>query len=791
MSRSSLPAVTSDIPRDLRLFLDRVREAVEGAATRRDVAQVISRVVKRRPDDRDDDDWDDDDWDDWFEGIDWWDEGDLPPDIDKLLDLLAQRISESDIAKYLAERIDLIQIPDTRLKALNAALDAKVEALNAELTATIRELADGGTDITIGGESGYTSIRALKVSNSLNSAAIAQINNVSEDSGSFTARTLYGVHAAIYDGETGLAQSHARITREELVRASADEALASRIDEIGVELTLETDKLEGWIRDERTARADADGVLVRDLTTLTGRVNANEGQISDLNEVTVTSNSVNARQTAQLTATVNDPTTGLARAHAEIASIRTAYASADQALAQQISGLTATVGAQGATVRQLDQALVGYCSRSGYSSRDTCVAAGGTWHILPFAEAVRQVSVSSGGNTLTIESLMRATVGADGTARGLYGIKIDHGGYVSGFGLSSQVINGQPVSHFVVNADYFAIGSPARGGTSTAQYPFMVATSPTVVNGESVPAGVYMRDAFIRNGAITSAKIADAAIQSAKIATAAITAAHIQDATILAAKIRDGEITNAKIADGAITSAKIGTATITSANIADGAITSAKIGSAAITSAQIQSLSADKITAGALSISSAIQSANYSPGSRGWQIHGNGSVEFILAGTQFKILDDSSGQITTPFRVAGGVVYIDRLQVQQGNIPSGLITGASGSWSSSSAPWPADVPMQAPGNLIVIVTVNAYTRANGQQSTLWVTPNMGVRYGGVSQQGPSAGQTLPANHDGNVCVAHMFNVPAAGNYGASAAVSLTGTGHYIGAITISAIWAIR
>jgi hypothetical protein len=45
-----------------------------------------------------------------------------------------------------------------------------------------------------------------------------------------------------------------------------------------------------------------------------------------------------------------------------------------------------------------------------------------------------------------------------------------------------------------------------------------VQTTPTVINGVSVPAGVYIEDGFIKNGTITNAKIANAAIDDAKIA---------------------------------------------------------------------------------------------------------------------------------------------------------------------------------------------------------------------------------------------------------------------------------
>jgi L-lactate utilization protein LutC len=129
-------------------------------------------------------------------------------------------------------------------------------------------------------------------------------------------------------------------------------------------------------------------------------------------------------------------------------------------------------------------------------------------------------------------------------------------------------------------------------------------------------------NAKIENATITSAKIADATITSAKIglaeiktaniADANITNAKIVDATIQGAKIANATIVNANIQDATITGAKIGLATIGTANIVTGSITNALIGTGAIETAQIANgsitdakiveLTANKITAGTLSV---------------------------------------------------------------------------------------------------------------------------------------------------------------------------------------------
>ena len=115
-----------------------------------------------------------------------------------------------------------------------------------------------------------------------------------------------------------------------------------------------------------------------------------------------------------------------------------------------------------------------------------------------------------------------------------YTVKIDAGGYVAGYGLASGLdINGRATSRMYFRADTFAIGSPSgtvdplTGLSSGASVPFIVKTVPTTVNGQSVPAGVYMDSAFIANGSIDNLKVGVAAIKTANIDDLAVTTLKI------------------------------------------------------------------------------------------------------------------------------------------------------------------------------------------------------------------------------------------------------------------------
>jgi len=117
---------------------------------------------------------------------------------------------------------------------------------------------------------------------------------------------------------------------------------------------------------------------------------------------------------------------------------------------------------------------------------------------------------------------------------------------------------------------------------TNSQSPFFQIDTATTINGVQVPAGTYMKNAFIHNASITTAMVQDAAIDTAKIADANVVTAKINDAAITTAKINDAAITTAKIADANITNAKIG---------------------------------------------DVIQSSNYSAGTAGWKIDKTGQIE--------------------------------------------------------------------------------------------------------------------------------------------------------------------
>lgn len=220
--------------------------------------------------------------------------------------------------------------------------------------------------------------------------------------------------------------------------------------------------------------------------------------------------------------------------------------------------------------------------------------------------SITTLTASVGTNTAAIATEATTRANADNSLYAQYTVKLDVNGYVSGFGLASTLNNATPYSNFIFKADQFAFGAPNQNTV----YPFVIQTTQTTVNGVTVPAGVYIDAAYIKNGTITNAKIGNAAIDDAKIAN--LSADKINAGTIGADRITstvvNAKVTNidaAVIQSGFIDAARINTASISNANIGTAQITSGTIAAARINSASI----ADAVVSGSFTFS--VDANNY------------------------------------------------------------------------------------------------------------------------------------------------------------------------------------
>jgi len=226
---------------------------------------------------------------------------------------------------------------------------------------------------------------------------------------------------------------------------------------------------------------------------------------SRIDLIEVTENAVNV-----LESTVNDPVTGLAATRATIFSDYYTQADTDSAIASATSTLVAT----------------------SYLTAN-----------YPTTVAVQQNYFAK----------------VDGEfLEGQYTVKIgttaNNTNYVAGFGLATTSSEaGENTSEFLIAADRFAVVGP----NNTTYVPFTVQTTTQVINGETVLPGVYITDAYIRNGQITNLKIGDLAVDTAKLNDLAVSEGKIDNLAVTTGKLQDGSITNAKIGNLQVTTLKI------------------------------------------------------------------------------------------------------------------------------------------------------------------------------------------------------------------------------------------
>ena len=120
------------------------------------------------------------------------------------------------------------------------------------------------------------------------------------------------------------------------------------------------------------------------------------------------------------------------------------------------------------------------------------------------ATQISTLQTSVGNNTSSIQTQQQSINGLQAQ----WTVKIDANGRVAGIGLA----NNGTMSDFAIRADKFYIAPP--DGTGNGVSPFMVLTSSQIINGTAVPAGTYIKSAYIHDGSIDIAKINKASITS-------------------------------------------------------------------------------------------------------------------------------------------------------------------------------------------------------------------------------------------------------------------------------------
>ena len=282
---------------------------------------------------------------------------------------------------------------------------------------------------------------------------------------------------------------------------------------------------------------------IGDYTSLGQAVAANADNI----ETVVTDLTAEISARTLLDAQVNNATTGLPATRATLINDYYTKTDANSTIATAVTGLASTTYVTNALSNYTNTATL---QANYYTKTDANTAISNATTSLV---STTTLNTALGNYTNTASLQANYYTKTSGTAlEAQYTVKVDTNGYVSGFGLASTAINSAPTSNFAVRADNFYIANPSGPGVAPA-IPFIVRTTSTTINGVTVPVGVYITDGFIQNGTITNAKIGNAAIDDAKIAN--LDAAKITTGFLSADRISSGSL-DAKIAS--IGSAQIG-----------------------------------------------------------------------------------------------------------------------------------------------------------------------------------------------------------------------------------------
>jgi hypothetical protein len=455
----------------------------------------------------------------------------------------------------------------------------------------------------------------------------------------------------LIDGPISLAGSvAARLYTETQARLAADTSLGSSI----------------------TTLQNADSTQASQITTLQTRATNSESNIINLQSTT-----------ASQATTITSLTTRTTTSESNIVNLQSTTASQ----ASSITALTTRTTA----------------AESNISSLLTTTATQAT--------QLSQLSTTTNNNTVALQTEAVTRANADNSLFAQYTVKIDNAGLISGFGLASTANNAAPDSDFGILANTFWISPPAVAqstaptsslylgyvwldtsvtpnvkryyngtswGTTPTRIPFVVQTTATTINGVSVPAGVYMDTAFIRDGTITNAKIGNAVIDDAKIAN--LDAAKITAGTIAADRLDANTITSKVLS---VDWAKITNASITSAQIQDAAITTAKIAntiqSTTFTStAGWQINKAGTATFNEVALRGAINGGVYT--GYAWPAAGPSNTGFHLGPSGLLLGNFNNGKYVQV--TAGGDFYTPGFNVTNGQATfSGNLSAAGGTFS--------------------------------------------------------------------------------------------------------------
>lgn len=388
-----------------------------------------------------------------------------------------------DLYKKVEENADEIGKHEVRIDSLevssenvdNELAQTKASLQNASLALINNSLAQTNTRVTLTAQ--------YKKGRSETKAQIDRIDNVIADEKQATAEALETITAEMNTMDSNIKGEIARVDKaianETQARTEAISNVNASISTLESSTTASVNRLDQAIADEASARAQAISGVNASISTLDSKVTSNITRIDKAiaDETQARTDAISSLNSS-LTSTINS----------KVSEVSTALSTHEASSAEKFSQISASFEAVNSSITEWSQTM---------TTADEALST-----------KIDQLTVTVNGNTTAIETTSEALTDFKGNVDASWSIKIatDNNGmkYATGMslGLTGSGTNVQSQCIFLV--DRFVLMTAANG---TYQTPFYV------TNG-----AMYVREAFIKDASIGTAKIADAAITTAKIA---------------------------------------------------------------------------------------------------------------------------------------------------------------------------------------------------------------------------------------------------------------------------------
>ncbi|EOB4572187.1 phage tail protein [Escherichia coli] len=425
-------------------------------------------------------------------------------------DDLYQKVKDNaeDIGEHEV-RIDSLEVTTENTDA--ALAQAKASLQNASLALINNSLAQTNTRVTLTAQykKGKTETKAeidridnviaeekkataesmetIKAEmNTMDTNLKGQISNVQRavaDESSARAEAISGVTASIESLDTKTDASVKRldqaITDETSARSEAISGVNASVSALDKKTDASVSRLDQAIADETSARSEAISGVNASINTLDTKVNTN---VTRLDQAIADETSARTQAMTSLESKMNDNIT------AKVNTVSTALADHEKANAESFSQISASFEAVNSSITEWSQTM---------TTADEALST-----------KIDQLTVTVNGNTTAIETTSKALTDFKGNVDASYSIKIatDNNGrkYATGMSLGLTGSGTDVQSQCIFLVDRFVLMTAANG---TYQTPFYV------TNG-----AMYVREAFIKDASITTAKIAQQ-IQSTNFAS--------------------------------------------------------------------------------------------------------------------------------------------------------------------------------------------------------------------------------------------------------------------------------